>query len=595
MHMAKRSPAADDPGAADSGTEDSGTEDPGTEDPGTEDPAAADPGEPHRSDPPGTIGTDLHAAIPAPAGLSGVIPDRQLEIETKLDVDPGFDMPDFSMLHLSGGRRPDRVTDPLVYELGATYYDTAELNLLASRLTLRRRTGGTDAGWHLKLPAGPGARTEVTLPLSAGGADRVPLALADLVQGAARGRPLLPVARLRTRRTARRLLDADGRPLVEIADDEVRATRLRQGPDATAGAGRPAGSREKHWRELEVELIGGHPAQAAAVVDALLAVGARPATSVSKLARALDAPTAETRASPRTAGDALLAALIRHRDALTTADRELREADPAADALHDARAAARRIRAVLTVFGPLLQSKAGAPLRTGLKELGVIIGAVRDLDVAHRRLADGLAHEPAEFADPALSFASAMIASHRLAGLATLRTHLSGQAYLTMLTALDDLIAAPRLTGKAGRPADAVLPELLAPAWRRLRALAETALADLGHPGALHEVRKAAKTVRYAAEAAAAALGNKVVVFAASVEEVQEILGEFQDSVTTAALLAGLASDPATPGPVGFALGRVHAFEQAVEHGAIDDAADAWARARDGAFARSLGGRKSGR
>ena len=31
----------------------------------------------------------------------------------------------------------------------------------ASRLTLRRRVGGADAGWHLKLPAGADSRDEV--------------------------------------------------------------------------------------------------------------------------------------------------------------------------------------------------------------------------------------------------------------------------------------------------------------------------------------------------------------------------------------------------------------------------------------------------
>ena len=33
--------------------------------------------------------------------------------------------------------------------LAATYFDTAELALLQHRVTLRRRVGGADEGWHL--------------------------------------------------------------------------------------------------------------------------------------------------------------------------------------------------------------------------------------------------------------------------------------------------------------------------------------------------------------------------------------------------------------------------------------------------------------
>ena len=48
--------------------------------------------------------------------------------------------------------------------LEAIYYDTAGLDLAARGITLRRRTGGTDQGWHLKLPIGPVSYTHLTLP-----------------------------------------------------------------------------------------------------------------------------------------------------------------------------------------------------------------------------------------------------------------------------------------------------------------------------------------------------------------------------------------------------------------------------------------------
>ena len=53
--------------------------------------------------------------------------------------------------------------------LDAVYYDTADLRLIGAGITLRRRTGGQDAGWHLKLPAGANTRDEIRLPLAAAG------------------------------------------------------------------------------------------------------------------------------------------------------------------------------------------------------------------------------------------------------------------------------------------------------------------------------------------------------------------------------------------------------------------------------------------
>jgi uncharacterized protein YjbK len=57
------------------------------------------------------------------------------------------------------------VAEPDQHQLEAVYYDTADLALAAGRITLRRRTGGDDAGWHLKFPAGSGELQEVRLPL----------------------------------------------------------------------------------------------------------------------------------------------------------------------------------------------------------------------------------------------------------------------------------------------------------------------------------------------------------------------------------------------------------------------------------------------
>ena len=72
-----------------------------------------------------------------------------LEIEQKFDADSDFERPDFAAVTAGVA-----AAAPVLHRLSATYFDTADGRLQAAKITLRRRTGGTDAGWHLKLPAG---------------------------------------------------------------------------------------------------------------------------------------------------------------------------------------------------------------------------------------------------------------------------------------------------------------------------------------------------------------------------------------------------------------------------------------------------------
>src|SRR5262249_58434349 len=83
-----------------------------------------------------------------------------IETERKYDAEAGFALPD-----LAGLDGVAAVTGPQTYRLRAIYFDTTDLRLAAAKITLRRRTGGTDAGWHLKLPAGAHSRRELHAPL----------------------------------------------------------------------------------------------------------------------------------------------------------------------------------------------------------------------------------------------------------------------------------------------------------------------------------------------------------------------------------------------------------------------------------------------
>lgn len=203
--------------------------------------------------------------------MSGKLTEH-LEIETKFDVGTDFVIPDLSgVVHGSG------VTEPEVRLLAAHYYDTRDLRLAAAKITLRRRTGGPDAGWHLKLRAGAGSRREMQAPLGDEDAG-VPPQLTSLVTEQVGEEPLRVIAVLETRRTVRNLTGPGGETLAEVADDLVTG-RLPGPGDAP---GKPV-----TWREVEVELVCGGPEILAAARSRLTAAGARPSSSPSKLARLL--------------------------------------------------------------------------------------------------------------------------------------------------------------------------------------------------------------------------------------------------------------------------------------------------------------------
>jgi inorganic triphosphatase YgiF len=199
---------------------------------------------------------------------------KYLETEQKYDADAGFVLPDFSGLKgraKAAGRRR--------FFLSATYFDTEDLDLIKNRITLRRRVGGADEGWHLKLPVRKDTRQEVRTPLAAGEVGSVPATLAAQVEDVTAGRRLHPVAILDTERTVVTLSSPSGDPLAEVADDLVTGTRLDE-PDAEP----------VRWREIEIEALADRaevPGLMEAAGQALYEAGARRSSSASKLGRLL--------------------------------------------------------------------------------------------------------------------------------------------------------------------------------------------------------------------------------------------------------------------------------------------------------------------
>ena len=79
----------------------------------------------------------------------------------------------------------------------------------------------------------------------------------------------------------------------------------------------------------------------------------------------------------------------------------------------------------------------------------------------------------------------------------------------------------------------------------------------------LHEMRKAAKRLRYAAEVASPRWGGRRSGWSRRSRRLQELLGEHQDSVVARGLLRELGAAAAAEGGNGFAFGWLLRDEQA--------------------------------
>ena len=472
--------------------------------------------------------------------------------------------------------------------LVAVYYDTADLRLLRAGITLRRRTGGLDAGWHLKLPVGDRTREEIRLPEQAGESStgrgstgrgstgrrstgqgstgqgaiqrgaRVPRELADLVRSRSRGAALVPVATVSTRRQPTQLLDSAGLVLAEVADDRVSAHREHD-PESAAS-----------WREVEVELAGGDGDLLAAVDDVMRQHGLTASARSAKLERVLssDLPAAARERRYRAADPAhevIRAYLAGRAEELAALDPQVRRFRP--DAVHKMRVATRRLRSALRTFGTVVSgtgvsgpvlSRAGVSstgasgpgvsstgvsgtgadtdhLAAELKWLGDVLGRERDAEVQAAHL-----HAQKEQTDVAvlLGPVAARIDSYFARESATARTAvlkaLNSRRYLALLDDLDAVISDPPPGPDGDVAAGPAIAEAVSRSYRATRRRMHRALA--APPGenrdaALHQARKAAKRARYAAEAAAPVAGKDARRFAGQMKELQTVLGDHQDTV----------------------------------------------------------------
>jgi len=481
-------------------------------------------------------------------------PSRHIEIERKFAVDETTVSPSFD-----GLSAVSRVEQAPVAHLDAVYFDTAGHDLASHKITLRRRTGGTDAGWHLKLPAGADARTEVRLPLT-GAREDVPEELRDIVLAIVRDRALTPVARIQTQRTVTTLYAADGSKQTEFCDDRVTAT---------------AGESVQDWREWELELAAGVDDNDLLdrLANRLYDAGARPAGHGSKLSKVLAAARTSEPVVVAAPTDAVHRAIAAHVNELIEWDRAVR-AD-VFDSVHQMRVTIRKIRSLLQESGGLGER---AWVLEELKLLAGVLGTARDAEVLAERYERAMSGLTPELVRGPVHERLVQGSQHRYqSGLRRSVTAMRSTRYFRLLDELDAIV----VDGTPAAVDQDASPVTVAGAYRRVRKAvrrAEAAEATGAEDAeeALHRIRKSAKRLRYTA----AAMDQSRVADCA--KEIQTLLGDHQDSYVSRAHLLTQADAAKAAGEDTFTYGVLYQVEAEVAEFSrlqLDDALKALAKA----------------
>lgn len=507
---------------------------------------------------------------PTPSGERDKAMTTTRETERKYEAIEGLEL-----LDPAGLLGFDTRTGPQEQDLAAVYFDTVDLRLIRGGVTLRRREGGSDAGWHLKLPAGKDSRDELRLPLGRS-ARRPPAELVALTRVYTRGAPLAPVAELDTRRRRWVIADADGQALAELVEDHVTAKTM--GEQTTTLS----------WREVEVEL-GEHGQRKLLdrIERRLLKVGAQRAGFSSKLGRVLADRMPPRVATPnpdsaRSAGEVVLAYLAAQAQRLRQYDPLVRRDAP--DAVHQMRVAARRMRSALQAFGRVIDRDETRELLAELKWVAGELGGARDAEVMGERFASMLAELPDELKLGPVDAAFTRSFERRQADAREVAlAALDSDRYLALHDRIDALLGDPPVTARAGRKARRELPKSVRRAYRRVES--RMADADRQPPGderdrALHEIRKAAKRLRYATEAVRPTMGKPAARLRKRLKSVQGLLGEHQDSAVSRPVLRELAAQAHLDGGNGFTYGLMHGAEAARAERAENELPTTWKRMR---------------
>ncbi|MGZ7497074.1 CYTH and CHAD domain-containing protein [Corynebacterium sp. ZY180755] len=522
---------------------------------------------------------------------------QQLEVEAKFALtDESLSVPDFTAID-----HVHEVAESNIFQLSAVYYDTEDLRLTRSKITLRRRVGGKDEGWHIKLPARDG-RLELHHDLTDGDEGIVPPDLLTNVASIVRGKELKPIARVDNERHETLMADKNGVIVAEFCDDHVSTWSYLPG------------GKEQSWREWEIEATRAaqdHGIAGTIIASAsslLIKQGAHTSDSPSKLVMALgdsinNAPATFTMAEldEDSPAYAVLSALKRNRDKLIEFDPKVRRDEW--DSIHQMRVATRELRSHMQTFEGILTGDEYAKVEADLKVLAGILGRARDAEVVADRFLKLLDNEKtgALDEDAKQHLREDMTKKYRFEHSRVVKI-LNNPRYFQLLDNLDEILSNPPLAPASSEPnastpapasiqpesgkttAETILGDHLDKAYQRLVRRHEYAVTSWGDENlSLHEredrfhsMRKAAKKLRYAAEAVGDATDLDTGKLYSACKNMQEVLGDFQDAVTSRDKLLELARKAHRRGEDTFGYGVLFQQENQLSLDYLQDYRDAF-------------------
>lgn len=444
-------------------------------------------------------------------------------------------------------------------ELISVYFDTPDRRLQKAGATLRVRESKGRRVQTLKRGEGL-AREEHETPIDSDVPDPKIGPLKDLLDGEAG--ELRPAFNVRVTRR-QRLVRYNGSE-IELALDQGE---VRGGRAASAIS------------EVELELKAGEPAALFELARDLSHAAPLYISFDGKAARGqalvegepLQARRREkvTLKADAVAGEAFQAAARNALGQIAANAAVLRE-DPQAEAVHQLRVAARRLRSTLATFKAVVADDQFARLKDELKWLGKACDAARNLDVFCEETV-----QPAKQMDPpprGLAELEKAVVDARVRARGEVVAAVSSDRFRSlMIDATAWMETGAWLSGEAAaRPARAFAAEQLAKRRRKLKKAGR----DLRGADDVtrHHARIEAKKLRYAAEGFANLFAAKAADrFIGKVKALQEILGRLNDTATAETLIAGLKLKPAAA----FAAGELVGLRAADKAAAVAHAAKA--------------------
>ena len=234
--------------------------------------------------------------------------------------------------------------------------------------------------------------------------------------------------------------------------------------------------------------------------------------------------------------------------------------------IHKTRVAVRRLRSTMRVFPELFDPSEARHLEEELVWWASLLGNVRDIDILAQRQAALLDDLPAELIlGPVASTIQAELAVQRKQAMDAMLEALDSERYRKLVGLVHHWRSDPPFTAAADASADSIDSAIKQARKKVGKRLSEAVAARrAGEPSdeLFHRARKASKRHRYAVETALPIWGSKADKIISQRKDLQDVLGNHQDSILSAAFLRELGGRLGSrSGQNGFSYGVLYARE----------------------------------